>query len=71
MDSGITDLSIDIKGISGTGTLTKVGQGDLSLFVDSNYAGNTLITAGSVSIFTDNALSPGAAFRPSCRTRPR
>ncbi|MDY3559430.1 Ig-like domain repeat protein [Gemmata sp. JC673] len=52
-------LSITTKGIGGTGNLTKVGIGQLSLLVDSTYAGDTLITEGGVSIFTDAALSAG------------
>ncbi len=54
-----TDLAITTNGIGGVGTLTKVGNGELALFVDSTYAGDTLITDGGVAIFTDAALSAG------------
>lgn len=57
-------IELDIFGvISGSGDLTKVGRGELGLFADNTYAGNTLIREGNVTIYTDNALSDtGAAI---------
>ncbi|MBP3958590.1 Ig-like domain repeat protein [Gemmata sp. G18] len=54
-----TGLIVDTTGISGSGNLTKVGAGDLELEVGNTYGGNTLIRGGSVTIYDNNALSPG------------
>jgi fibronectin-binding autotransporter adhesin len=53
------DVAVDVNPISGSGTLSKVGFGDLSLFVANTYTGDTLIQQGSVTMFDNDALSPG------------
>lgn len=42
--------------ISGTGTLTKLGAGKLTLTGKSTYTGNTTVTGGILEILTANAL---------------
>ena len=45
--------------ISGTGSLTKIGAGTLTLTADNTYAGGTTINAGTFAVGTDAKL--GAA----------
>ncbi|QJW93086.1 Ig-like domain repeat protein [Frigoriglobus tundricola] len=65
-DAGVfadgAQLVVDVNGISGSGTLTKVGAGDLSVEVASTYAGNTVINQGSLSIYDNKALGVGTGF---------
>lgn len=54
---GATDLAIDQSGdtvfsgsISGTGTLTKAGEGDLKLHGDSDFSGTGQVDGGTLSV---------------------
>jgi autotransporter-associated beta strand protein len=48
--------------ISGTGGLTKMGAGVLTLAAPSTYAGATFVNAGTLQAGAANVFSPGSAF---------
>lgn len=45
--------------ISGAGGFTKLGTGTLSLSGNNNYLGDTMISAGTLAVTSDNALANG------------
>ena len=76
--SGITLLSLDsaggsidtngrsmgiAKAVTGTGALTKAGIGILTLSGLNTYSGETIVSAGILSIVIDDTLSDSAAVR--------
>jgi fibronectin-binding autotransporter adhesin len=55
--------SATLSNISGTGSLTKLGTGDLSLFGANTYSGTTTVNAGTLNATGGaNALSANSAF---------
>lgn len=64
MDLALGDSAVAVNGtslyfdgvLSGTGNLSKSGAGDLSLSGSNTYSGNTLVSAGSLTIADDSAL---------------
>lgn len=56
VDSGTFAIGISSP-MSGTGGLTKLGSGTLTLSGNSNYAGETTVSAGTLLIMGDNAAA--------------
>ncbi|MEL0169538.1 MAG: Ig-like domain-containing protein, partial [Pseudomonadaceae bacterium] len=55
-----TSVDVTISGvISGSSTLTKDGNGTLTLTGDNTYSGNTIIQAGALSIANSDNISSG------------